>query len=120
MAALKLMRTCLSFLTGEEVKHLKKRIDALESITGTASARSSRLSASPNINVIDPSESSYIGRSSAGSTLTHSNNGINLGSVGPGGGSSSRIGQDSAALQSAVQNLVMTELRSDAVRGKTH
>lgn len=99
------------------MKRLKNRVDALEAITGTASARSSRLSASSGINIIDPLDSSYIDRSSSGSTLTRSDNGINLGAAGPGGGAGSGPGQDSAALQRAIQQLVRAELRSDAVRG---
>lgn len=106
------------FLTGEEVKGLRSRVDALESLTGTTSARTSRLSASSDINVIDLPDSSYIERSSAGSTLTRSDNGINLGAGNPRGGSWSGSGPDGAALQRAVQQLVRTELRSDAVRGK--
>lgn len=99
------------------MKRLKARVDALEAISGTASARSSRLSASSGINIIDPLDSSHIDRSSSGSTLTRSDNGINLGAAGPGGGAGSGPGQDSAALQRAVQHLVRAELRSDAVRG---
>lgn len=99
------------------MKRLKKRVDALEAITGTASARSSRLSSSSGINIIDPLDSTYIDRSSSGSTLTRSDNGISLGAAGPGAGAGGGSGQDSAALQRAVQQLVRAELRSDAVRG---
>lgn len=99
------------------MKRLRKRVDALESVTGTTSARSSRLSASSSVNVVDPLDSSYAGRSSAGSTLTRTDNGINLGAAGPAGGTWSGTGQDGAALQRAVQQLVRAELRSDAVRG---
>lgn len=106
------------FLTGEKVKRLQSRVDALESVTGTTSARTSRLSASSDINVIETPDSSYIERSSAGSTLTRSDNGINLGVGNPRGGSWSGSGPDGAALQRAVQQLVRTELHSDAVRGK--
>lgn len=97
------------------MKRLKNRVDALEAITGTASARSSHLSAASGINIIDPLDSSYIDRSSSGSTLTHSDNGITLGATGPGAGHGSA--QDSAALQRTIQHLVRTELRSDAVIG---
>lgn len=106
------------FPTGEQVKHLRSRVDALESLTGTTAARTSRLSASSDINVIETPDSSYIERSSAGSTLTRSENGINLGAGNPRGGSWSGSGPDGAALQRAVQQLVRTELHSDAVRGK--
>lgn len=101
------------------MKRLRNRVEALESVTGTASARSSRLSASSGINIIDPLESTYIEKSSSGSTLTRSDNGINLGAAGPRGGAAAGSGQDSAALQRAVQQLVRAELRSDAVRGTT-
>lgn len=101
----------MSGLAGEELKRLRNRVDALEAITGTASARTSRLSASSGVNIVDPLDSSYIDRSSAGSTLTHSDNGINLGVAGSG------PGQDPAALQRTIQHLVRAELRSDAVRG---
>jgi len=107
----------LSGLAGEQVKRLQNRVDALEAITGTASARTSRLSASSGINVIDPLDASYIDSSSSGATLTRSGNGINLGAAGPGGGAGSGPGQDGAALQRAVQQLVRAELRSDAARG---
>lgn len=107
-------------LAGAEVKRLKKRVSALESITGTTSARSSRLSSSPGLNILDPLESSYIDRSSAGNTLVRSENGINLGSAGQGGGSSwNQPRQDNAALQRAIRQLLMAELHSDAVKGKT-
>ncbi len=99
------------------MKRLRNRVDALEAITGTASARSSRLSASSGINIIDPLDSSYVDRSSSGSTLLRSDNGINLGAAGPGGGTGSGLGQDSVALQRAVQQLVRTELHSSAVKG---
>lgn len=92
-------------------------MDALESLTGAASARSSRLSASSDVNIVEPLDSSYAGRSSAGSTLTRTDNGINLGAAGPAGGTWSGSGQDGAALQRAVQQLVRAELRSDAVKG---
>lgn len=107
-------------LTGEEVKRLKNRVDALESITGTTSARSSRLSASSGINIIDPLDPSYVDRGSAGPTITRSDNGINLGSARSGGGSWNGPGQDGSGLQRTVQQLVRAELRSDAVRGTTH
>lgn len=107
-------------LTGEEVKRLKNRVDALESITGTTSARSSRLSASSGINIIDPLDPSYVDRGSAGPTITRSDNGINLGAPRSGGGSWNGPGQDGTGLQRTVQQLVRAELRSDAVRGKTH
>ncbi|KAF0037843.1 hypothetical protein F2P81_010717 [Scophthalmus maximus] len=101
----------------EEVKRLKNRVDALEAITGTASARSSRLSASSGAtNIVDPLDSLYFDRSSSGSTLTRSDNTINLGAAGPGGDAGSGPRQDGAALQRTVQNLVRAELRSDAVR----
>lgn len=100
------------------MKRLKSRVDALESTSGTISARTSRLSASSGVNIIDPLDSSYIDRSSAGSTLTRSDNGINLGAGNPRGGSWSGPGQDGAALQRAVQQLVRAELRSDTVRGE--
>lgn len=106
------------FLKGEEVKRLRGRVDALESLTGTTSARTSRLSASSDINVIETPDSSYIERASAGSTLTRSDNGINLGAGNPRGGSWSGSGPDGAALQRAVQQLVRTELHSDSMRGK--
>lgn len=105
-------------LAGEEVKRLRSRVDALESLSGTTSARTSRLSASADINGIETPDSSYIERSSAGSTITRSDNGINLGAGNPRGGSWSGSGPDGAALQRAVQQLVRTELQSDAVRGK--
>lgn len=100
------------------MRRLRNRIDALESLTGTTSARTSRLSASSDINVIDSPDPSYIERSSAGSTLTRSDNGINLGAGNPRGGSWSGSGPDGAALQRAVQQLVRTELHSEAVRGE--
>lgn len=99
------------------MKRLQNRVDALEAMTGMASVRSSRLSAASGINIIDPLDSTYIERSSAGSTLTRSDNGINLGAAGPAVGAGSGPGQDSAALQRTVQHLVRTELRSDALRG---
>lgn len=100
------------------MKRLKNRVDALEAITSTTSARSSRLSASSTgVNIIDPLDSAYIDRSSAGSALTPSDNGIYLGAAGPGGGAGTEPGQDSAALQRAVQQLVRAELRSSALRG---
>lgn len=102
---------------GEEVRHLKNRVDALEAITSTNSVRSSRLSASQGINIIDPLDSAYIDRSSSGSTLTRSDNTINMGAAGPGGGTGSGPVPDSAALQRTVQQLIRAELRSDAVRG---
>lgn len=105
----------MTHITGEEVKRLRNRVEALEAITGTASARSSRYSASSAINIVDPLESTYIDRSSSGSTLTRSDNGINLGASGP--GLENVPGQDGAALQRTVQQLVRAELRSDAVRG---
>lgn len=111
------MQTC-SPPAGAEVKRLKKRVDALETFTGTTSARSSRLSSSPGLNIVDPLESSYIDRSSAGKTLARSDNGINLGSAGQGGGWN-QPRQDNAALQRAVRQLLMAELHSDAVKGKT-
>ncbi|XP_023287174.1 collagen alpha-1(XVII) chain-like isoform X2 [Seriola lalandi dorsalis] len=101
---------------GEELKHLKKRVEALEAIAGTASARSSRLSGSSGINIIDPLDSAYIDRSSSGSTLTRSDNNINLGAAGPGGVAGSGPGLDSVALQRTIQQLIRAELRSDAVR----
>ncbi|KAM7418398.1 hypothetical protein PAMA_015835 [Pampus argenteus] len=99
---------------GEEVKRLKNRVDALEAITSSASASSSRLSASSGINIIDPLDSTNTDRSSSG--FIRSDNGIILGAAGPGGGAGGDSGQDSAALQRAVQHLVRAELRSDAVR----
>lgn len=114
------IKTCSS-LTGAEVKRLKNRVNALESVTGTASARSSRLSSSPGLNIIDPLESSYIESSSAGNTLAHSDNGINLGSAGQEGGGGSTWNQlDKAALQRAVRQLVMAEIHSDSVKGITY
>lgn len=106
--------TCPSscFITGEEVRHLKNRVKALEDIT--ALVKSSRLSASPSINIIDP-----LDRSSSGSTLTRSDNTINLGAAGPVRDTGSGPAVDSAALQRTVQQLVRAELRSDAVRGTT-
>lgn len=101
-----------SLVSGEEVKHLRKRVDALESVAGVASARSSRLSSS-GVNIIDPLDASYIDRSSAGSTITRAENGINLGAAVPGGGA-----QDSAALHRTVQQWVRAELRSDSLRGE--
>lgn len=113
------MQTC-SPSAGAEVKRLKKRVDALETFTGTTSARSSRLSSSPGLNIVDPLESMYIDRSSAGNTLARSDNGINLGSAGQGGGSPwNQPRQDNAALQRAVRQLLVAELHSDAVKGKT-
>lgn len=109
---------------GAEVKRLKKRVSALETITGTTSARSSRLSSSPGLNIKDSLESSYIDRSSAGNTLARSDNGIYLGSTGQGGGGGVGGGStwnqpDNAALQRAIRQLVMAELHSDSVKGKT-
>ena len=76
------------------------------------------MSASSGDNIIDPLDSSYIDRSSSGSTLTRSDNTINLGAAGTGGGTGSAQGQDSVALQRTVQQLVRAELRSDALRGE--
>lgn len=97
------------------MKRLKNRVDALEAGSATASATSSRLSS--GINIIDPLDSSYIEKSSAGSTLTHSDNTINLGSAAAGGGGGSGPRPDSAALQRTVQQLLRAELRSDTFRG---
>lgn len=111
------MKMCSS-PSGAEVKRLKKRVSALESITGATSARTSRLSSSPGLS-IDPLESSYIDRSSARNTLARTDNGINLGSAGQGGGTPwDQPRQDNAALQKLVRQLLITELRSDAVKGK--
>lgn len=99
------------------MKGVKNRIDALEAIVGTASARSSRLSASSGMNIVDPLDSVYIERSSSGSTLTRSDNTINLGAAAPGGGAINAPGLDSTALQRLVQQLVRAELHSDALRG---
>lgn len=100
---------------GEEVRRLKNRVDALEAITGTASA--SRLSSSNGINIIDPLDSTYVERTSSGSTLGRSDNSINLGATGPGGVTGTGAGQDNAVLQRTVQQLVRAELHSSAVRG---
>uniref|UniRef100_A0A672ZUD4 Uncharacterized protein n=1 Tax=Sphaeramia orbicularis TaxID=375764 RepID=A0A672ZUD4_9TELE len=103
---------------GVEIKRLRSRVEALEAAAGVSSAHSSRLSASSGINIIDPLDSAYIEKSSSGNTLTRSDNGINLGASGPGPGTGtgSGPGQDDAALQRAVQQLVRAELRSDALR----
>lgn len=96
------------------MRHLKNRVDALEVLTGSTSARSTRLSASQGV-IIKPLDSAYIDRTS--STLTRSDNTINLGAAGPGGGTGTGPALDSVALQRTVQQLVRAELRSDAVRG---
>jgi len=101
--------------TGEEVKKLKNRVQALEDITGTASARSMGPSSSIGVNIVDPLDSTYMKKSS---TITRSDNTINLGAAEAGGGAGSGPGQDSATLQRAVQQLVRDELHSSNLRGK--
>ena len=90
----------LSYFTGEEVKRLKNRVDALEAITGNAPAQSSRVSDPNVINMINP---------------------LDPANVRPGGGgdSTSTQRQDSTELQITVQQLIRAELQKDAVRGKT-
>lgn len=102
---------------GEEVRRLKDRVEALEALTKTTSARTSRLMASSGINIIDPLDSEFTEPSSSGTTITRSDNTINLGTAGPGGGAGSGPGQDSATLQRTVQQLVRAELQSGSVRG---
>lgn len=104
-------------ITGEEVRHLKNRVDTLEAKTGTTSARSSHRSASSGINIIDPLDSAYVERSSSRSTLTRSDNTINTGAAGAEGGTGSGGALDSASLERTIQQLVRAELRSDGVRG---
>lgn len=106
-----------SCFAAEEVRHLKKRVDALEASGGSASASASRYSSSSAINIIDPLESAYIEKSAAGTTLTRSSNGINGVAVGPGEGVGTGLGQDSAALYRTIQQLVRAELQSDGVKG---
>lgn len=102
------IQSCLIYdsgLPGEEVKRLKKRVEAVEAITGAASSRTSRLS---GINIADPLDSKYTDMSYSGSTLTHSDNGIGVGTARGSGGD----------FQRTVQQLVRSELRSDAFRGQ--
>lgn len=87
------------------MKRLKKRVEAVEAITGAASSRTSRLS---GINIADPLDSKYTDMSYSGSTLTHSDNGIGVGTARGSGGD----------FQRTVQQLVRSELRSDAFRGQ--
>ncbi|XP_034044594.1 collagen alpha-1(XVII) chain-like [Thalassophryne amazonica] len=100
----------------EDVKRLRNRVEALESLTGTAAVRTSRHSASSGINIINPLNTKYTDKMTSGSTLSHSNNAIVLESSGPGMGAGSQSGLDTSALQRTIQQLVKAELHSNTLR----
>lgn len=93
---------------GEEVRKLKARVDAIDGGGSVASARTSRLSSSSAVNIVDPMESSYVERISG----VRADNTINLGSA-PGA-------QDPEVLHRTIQQILRSELQSDTVRGVYH
>lgn len=93
---------------GEEVRKLKARVDAIDGGGSVASARTSRLSSSSAVNIVDPLESSYVERISG----VRADNTINLGSA--------PAAQDPEVLQRTIQQILRSELQSDTVRGVYH
>lgn len=93
---------------GEEVRKLKARVDSLDGGGSVASARTSRLSSSSAVNIVDPLESSYVERISG----VRADNTINLGSA--------PVAQDPEVLQRTIQQILRSELQSDTVRGVYH
>lgn len=98
----------VSLCVGEEVRKLKARVDAIDGGEGAASARTSRLSSSSVVNIVDPLESSYAERISG----VRADNTINLGSA--------PTAQDPVVLQRTIQQILRSELQSDTVRGVYH
>lgn len=98
----------VSLCVGEEVRKLKARVDAIDGGGSAASARTSRLSSSSVVNIVDPLESSYAERISG----VHADNTINLGS--------SPTAQDPVVLQRTIQQILRSELQSDTIRGVYH
>lgn len=98
----------VSLCVGEEVRKLKARVDAIDGGGSAASARTSRLSSSSVVNIVDPLESSYAERISG----VRADNTINLGS--------SPTAQDPVVLQRTIQQILRSELQSDTIRGVYH
>lgn len=83
-------------------------MDAIDGGERTVSARTSHLSASSAVNIIDPLESSYTERIAG----VRADNTINLGSA--------SAAQDPVILQTTIQQILRSELQSDTIRGVYH
>ncbi|TRY65930.1 hypothetical protein DNTS_012338 [Danionella cerebrum] len=92
---------CGLIALGEEVKKLKARMDAIDGGASASSARTSRLSASSSVNIVDPLEASF-------AESVRSDNTINLGSASP--------PQDPLVLQRTIQQVLRSELQSESIR----